>query len=143
MNQLKNQIQRLIRDETNNIFTSTEGRVMGFDNERMIAKVSVKNQRGKGHHIYDNVPIQIGTSGFSQSGPYIGDKVILNFKNGSGNTPVIVAIVDYNHKSNFRDVREKHSRKGAMCPDNICIRDDWECSGSMYQDIASNSDRLM
>lgn len=139
MNQIKKQIKDLIGEETSKIFSSTEGEIIEFDNEKMIATVKIINPKGPGSKKLDNVPVQLGSGGLSQSGPYLGDKVMISFKNGNINTPVIVSIIDVNHKNNFRDAREKHLRKGSMCSDNMCMREDWEFTDPLYEEILQDS----
>lgn len=132
----------MITEETGKILSSSEGEIIAFDNEKMVATVDIRNPKGKGSRRLRNVPMQLGSGGISQSGPYLGDKVMISFKNGNINTPVIVSILDANHKNNFRDAREKHLRKGAMCSDNICVRADWNFTDPLYEDTLLNSNYL-
>ena len=139
MNALKKQITDMILKEVKTIKNNTEGEIISFDNEKMLADVKIRHPNGSGSYRLNHVPMQLGSGGMSQSGPYLGDKVMINFKNGNIHTPVIVSILDVNHKNNFRDVREKHMRKGSMCPDNICVRNDWSYNDELYQDVIGSS----
>lgn len=132
----------MIGEETGKILSNSEGEIIAFDNEKMLATVKIRNMKGQGSRKLQNVPMQLGSGGLSQSGPYLGDKVMISFKNGNINTPVIVSILDVNHKNNFRDAREKHMRKGSMCSDNICVREDWDFTDPLYEETLENSNYL-
>lgn len=139
LNKLREQLEQIIRETTRNNLSTTVGEILSFDNETMLAEIKIKSPDGAGMYKLKKVPMQLGSGGISQSGPYIGDKVVVNFKNGNINNPVVVSLLDTQHKTNFRNIREKHMRKGAMCPDNICIREDWEYTDPLYEEFIDTS----
>lgn len=129
----KQMIEQLIRPELNKLMTSTEGHVLAIYADHMYADVRIHHPYGEGQYVLKNVPVQMGSGGLSQSGPFCGDKVIVNFKNNNILTPVISGILETNYKDSWASVRLKHSRKGAVVPDKICDRDDWSYSGDLYE----------
>lgn len=125
-----NKIQQQIRDTVvepyiSKLAKNTTGHIKSIDNEHMVATVCVTNQHGYGQLELTGVPIQIGSGGLSQAGPFVGDRVIVEYQNFNPHTPVIVSILDRNHDTITREQRLKHERKGAYIPDEICDRQDW------------------
>ena len=135
MNKLKEQIKQLVKEVNKEKIYTAEGTIVVFDNETMLADVKIPNTNGGGMFRLNKVPMQIGSGGVSQAGPFVGDKVIVSFKNGNIANPVITSLLDKQYSNNFRSIRETHSRKGALCPDNICIREDWEYSDPLYEEF--------
>lgn len=123
----------MVKPELRKIMTSTEGHILKLYDRDMFADVRVKQHNGRGQMTLVKVPIQMGSGGFSQSGPFQGDKVIVTFKNNNPNNPIVTSIVESNFQTNWEQTRFKHSRKGALCPDGICDRIDWNFSSSLYK----------
>ena len=133
MPNLKQQIiDQIVLPELRKKLTSTEGHILELYDKNMYADVRIKHPEGTGQYTLKKVPVQMGSGGFSQSGPFKGDKVIVNFKNGNILTPVVVGIIESNFDENWTKTRFKHSRKGAVIPDVICDRKDWQYSGDLY-----------
>ena len=127
MNKLQEQIKTQIVDPAiKQIQNTIVGHVMCMYSDHMVADVSVDNPFGPGVLKLEKVPIQLGSGGFSQAGPFMGDKVVVTFKNFNPNTPVITALLDTNHKSTTQEQRFKSERKGTYVPDGICKRSGWE-----------------
>lgn len=129
----KQLIEQIIKPEMAKMITSTEGHILKLYDQHMYADVRIQHPMGEGQHVLRKVPIQLGSGGLSQSGPFQGDKVMVSFKNNNILTPVVVGIIETNFQDNWEQTRFKHSRKGAVIPDKICDRSDWQYSGDLYE----------
>lgn len=109
--------------------------VVDVNHEHMMCSISTENTTGPGIKVFKNATIQLGGNGMSQSGPYIGDKVMVEFPNGNVHRPVVTAILDTNHKITTREQKLKHEGQGAYCPDIICERDDWEYESTLWKEV--------
>lgn len=126
MNKIQQQIEQgIVAPYINKLNKTTTGHINSIDHEHMTATVWVTNPHGYGQLELTGVPVQIGSGGLSQSGPFIGDRVMVEYQNFNPHTPVIVSILDRNHDTITREQRLKHERKGAYLPDEICNRTDW------------------
>jgi len=109
------------------------GTVDKVNYEAMRASVIINMPNGKDIiRRLDHVPITL-ERGYSQSGPYIGDRVLVAFESGSLNAPYIIAVLDYDHDVSTRPEQTKHVRKGPYVPDYICNRQSWEIKDSDWQ----------
>lgn len=143
MNDLKKRIvDEIVRPEISKTPTTTHGHIVNLDSKHMMADVIIKHPDGRGQYILKKVPLQMGSGGLSQSGPFKGDKVIIAFKNNNILNPVITGLLETNFEQNQLATRWKHERKGSMCPDMICNRKDWTYSGDLYSG-ESNFDYLI
>lgn len=141
MNALQRRIiDEIVKPEMQKMVSSVEGHILQLYDANMFADVRIQSINGSGQQTLFKVPIQMGSGGMSQSGPFKGDKVIVNFKNNNQLMPVIVSILETNFDANWQQTRTKHSRKGAVCPDSICARNDWAYGNDMYS--ASSFDFL-
>lgn len=128
----KRMIEEIIKPEMSKLINSTEGHILELYDKHMYADIRINHPGGKGQYTLKKVPIQMGSGGLSQSGPFKGDKVVVTFKNNNILTPVVTGIIESNFQVNWELTRFKHSRKGAVCPDKICDRKDWTYSGDLY-----------
>lgn len=135
MNQLRKQITNLIKEVDRENMKTTEGEIVAFNNETMLCDIKILHPFSSGMLRLNNVPMQLGSGGLSQAGPFIGDKCMVSFINGNLHNPYILSLLDTNHENNFRKIREKHERKGCYTPDNICKRDDWEYKDPLYEEV--------
>lgn len=134
MNNLKQQIlEQVVNPALRNLNKTLVGHIESINPNHMSATISFNNPHGSGVKILENVPIQISTGGVSQSGPFVGDKVIIEFPNFNPHNPIIVAVIDTNYDKNTREQRQKHSRKGAYVPDSICNRTSWDLSSNLWE----------
>ena len=126
MNKIQQQIvDNVVEPYMNKLSKTTTGHIKEMNHEHMVATVCVSNPHGYGQLELTAVPIQLGSGGVSQAGPFIGDRVMIEYQNFNPHTPVIVSILDRNHDTITREQRLKHERKGAYVPDEICNRSDW------------------
>jgi hypothetical protein len=126
MNKIQQQIQdQVVAPYINKLNKTTIGHIKEVDHTNLTATVLVNNPHGYGNYELSAVPIQVGSGGVSQSGPFIGDRVVIEFQNFNPHSPVITSVLDTNHDTITREQRLKHERKGAYLPDEICDRKDW------------------
>jgi len=137
LNQLQQQIHNLFRQFISDIMFPVTGFVYNVDFENLRADVEISMPNSTNRHILEKVPIQIGSRGYSQCGPFVGDRVLVNFINGSIHSPIISDIYDYEHKEGTRTEQTKHERKGVLVPDYICNRQDWAIKDSSWDMEAS------
>lgn len=133
MNDLKKRmVEEIIKPELSKIATTTQGHVVKLDWTHMMADVIIKHPDGRGQYLLKSVPMQMGSGGLSQTGPFMGDKVVVAFKNGNILNPVVIGILETNFKQNQSPTRWKHERKGSVVPDMIADRKDWDYNGDLY-----------
>lgn len=138
MNQLQTKIiEELIKPQISRNPPSTEGHILELFDKNMFADVRITSMASQGQQTLRKVPVQMGSGGFSQSGPFKGDKVIVTFKNGNPLLPVVTSIIESNFDANWQQTRTKHSRKGSLCTDSICDRKDWNLDTDMYASESS------
>jgi len=125
MNAAQQQIYNLFRQFISGMMFPASGFVYHVDPDNLIADVEINMPNSTNRHLLKNVPVQIGSRGLSQCGPFIGDRVLVSFVNGSIHSPVITAVYDLDHKAGTQFEQTKHERKGAFVPDYICNRQDW------------------
>ena len=125
MNQVQQQIHSLFRQFMSDKMFPITGFVYAIDPDNLRADVEINMPNSTNKHMLTNVPIQIGSRGLSQCGPFLGDRVVVNFLNGSIHTPVITSIYDLEHDASTRQEQTKHERKGVYVPDYITNRPDW------------------
>lgn len=133
MNKLQEQIKRdVVLPVIRQLQNTVEGHISEMYFDHMVADVNINNPFGHGIRKLEKVPVQLGSGGLSQSGPFAGDKVIVTFKNFNPHTPVITALLDTNYSSTTKEQRFKHSRKGAYVPDGMCARDGWGYTNNLW-----------
>lgn len=132
MNKLQQQIyEGIVLPALKDLMKPIEAHIVKIDGDNMRADVSYANMHGPGNKILKNIPIQV-SSGFSTSGPFVGDRVIVDFPGGTIFNPVIVGIIDNDHDKLSRSQQQKHERKGAYVPDGMDARTGWEYTSNLF-----------
>ena len=98
------------------------GYVVSRDHHHSTATVEFTSIHGEGKTVLDNVPIQIGSSGFHSAGPFPGDEVWISFMGGNILHPQITSIIDCQYYLKTREYRLRHNGKGTHLPDSFCGR---------------------
>ena len=125
-NKLKDAIvEKVITPHLNNYMHPVKAKVIDYDHIYNFASVMFESPNSLGHIELLNVPVQLGSGGVHSAGPFPGDEVWVMFSEGDIKKPKIVALADEEYKTLTRELRQKHSRKGAYVPDLICERTDW------------------
>lgn len=132
MTPLQKQIlETVVYPALKDIVKPINGTIISINAENMVADVQYANIHGPGEKVLQGVPIKV-SSGLSVSGPFVGDKVVVDFPGGTIFNPIITAVIDSDHNKMTLNQQQKHSRKGAFVPDGIDNRVDWGYSTSLF-----------
>lgn len=125
-NQLQRQIyEKIVKPTISEIQLPTTGIIYNMNYKTNLADVMTNMPNSTDEKLLKNVPIQLGSKGLSQAGPFKGDRVVITYADGTIHSPYITSIIDLNYNYETRQQQQTHSRKGPLIPDYICNREDW------------------
>lgn len=102
------------------------GTIVDWNPDTKEAWISFAANTESGEKILKNVPM-LRQEGQHESGPYIGDTVVLGFINNDYSKPIIIGRIESNYTLGRKRTREQHKRKGGNVSDVYTRRssEDW------------------
>lgn len=121
-----NKVQRRIYNEIvapamNNIAGIRLAVIRDISYENKMCSVAYNVQQDAANMEITNVPM-LRQQGTHESGPFVGDTVLIGFFNNDSRKPVILGTLDMAYKARRTEGRDKHDGKGAHISDLYCDR---------------------
>jgi hypothetical protein len=111
-------LNNVVKPALNQLGSIRVGRVIAFNPNTKEATVSYSTKDGveNKNRVAKFVPM-IRQEGVHESGPYVGDRVVLGFINNDISRPIILGVIDQRYAISRRVEREQHDGKGTNIPD--------------------------
>lgn len=129
-----NKVQQKIYDEVvapaiGNLAGLRIGTIRRFHPLTKRAIIAIHDMQGNPEREIPNVPI-VRQQGAHESGPFVGDTVLIGFFNNDLRYPVIIGTVDLRYNETRGASRDVHKRKGANLTDLYVKREGeiWDVS---------------
>lgn len=106
-------IQNIVEPVTLSKLTSAVAQVLEYNPTHNVADIFIGTTKDGGNLRLDQVPVQISNVGIHQSALQIGDRVYVQFANGSMYQPKIVGKADELYATHTK-LREYHLRQGEL-----------------------------